>query len=408
MKNNKNYKIVSIILLGAMSIGIAPSYANGAPAETIKIGVSGPFTGGSAPMGESMRGGIILAVDEINSFFGGFQGKKLELVERDDEAKNEVGKRIAEEFVQKKVVAVVGIVNTGVGLASIDVYQKAKIPLMIAVATGTTLTKKFAPPAAAENYIFRTSPTLDLEARILANDLKVKHLSKIAILADATAYGAAGLKAFKEQSAEAGLTLTVEDRFNIGDKDMSAQVAHAKNSGAEAIVVWGIGPELAVIAKNKEAQGWKVPMLGSWTLSMDNFTQIAGKAGDGVQFPQTFVQNYGQPSKDYFLNSYYKKFNVTRIPSPMSAAQGYDGMLLLYRAMLQAQSTDGQKLKEALENLKFRYDGAITRYKRPFSPTDHNAITQNMYFMCKVNAGRIEYVYAEDERRATFMRSKQK
>jgi branched-chain amino acid transport system substrate-binding protein len=405
MNNNKIY---SIVLLCALSAGISSSHAKEAAAETIKIGVSGPFTGGSAPMGESMRGGIRLAVEEINGFFGGFQGKKLELIERDDEAKNDVGARIANEFVQKKVVAAIGIVNTGVGLASIDFYQKAKIPLMIAVSTGTTLTTKFAPPAAAENYIFRSSPTLDLEAKVLANDLKVKHLSKVAILADATAYGAAGLKAFKEQSAEAGLTLTAEDRFNIGDKDMSMQVTHAKDSGAQAIIVWGIGPELAVIAKNKEAQGWKVPMLGSWTLSMDNFTQIAGKAGDGVQFPQTFVQNYGQPSKDYFLNSYYKQFNTTRIPSPMSAAQGYDGMLLLYRAMLQAQSTDGEKIKDALEDLKFRLDGAITRYKRPFSKTDHNAITQNMYFMCKVNSGRIEYVYPEDEKRATFMRSKQK
>jgi branched-chain amino acid transport system substrate-binding protein len=405
MNNNKIY---TTILLGALFTGISSSYANDAVTETIKIGVSGPFTGGSAPMGESMRGGIRLAIDEINGFVGGFQGRKFELIERDDQAKNDVGARIAEEFVQKKVIAAIGIVNTGVGLASIDTYQNAKIPLMIAVATGTTLTKKYAPPAAAENYIFRSSPTLDLEAKILANDLKVKNLSKIAILADATAYGAAGLKAFKEQSAAAGLILTTEDRFNIGDKDMNMQVAHAKESGAQAIVVWGIGPELAVIAKNKEAQGWKVPMLGSWTLSMDNFTQIAGKAGDGVQFPQTFVQNYGQPSKDYFLNSYYAKFNTARIPSPMSAAQGYDGMFLLYRAMLQAQSTEGKKIKEALENLKYRYDGAITRYKRPFSATDHNAITQNMYFMCKVNAGRIDYLYSEDEKRATFMRSKQK
>jgi branched-chain amino acid transport system substrate-binding protein len=359
-------------------------------------------------MGESMREGIRLAVEEINGFVGGFQGKKIELIERDDKADNQTGARIAEEFVQKKVVAAIGIVNTGVGLASIDAYQKAKIPLMIAVATGTTLTHKYAPPAAPENYIFRTSPTLDLEAKILANDLSaMKHLTKVAILADSTAYGNAGLKAFKEQSALSGLTLTAEDRFNIGDKDMSAQVAHAKNSGAEAIVVWGIGPELAVIAKNKQALGWKVPMLGSWTLSMDNFTQIAGKAGDGVQFPQTFVQHPG-PGRDYFLHAYYKDAHTMRIPSPMSAAQGYDGMFLLYRAMLQAQSTDGREIKNALENLKYRYDGAITRYKRPYTPTDHNAITQNMYFLCKLQDGQIEYVYSEDEKRATFMRSKQK
>ena len=64
------------------------------PAETIKIGVSGPFTGGSSSMGVSMRDGVKLAVDEINKA-GGVRGRPLQIVERDDEAKNERGVQIA-------------------------------------------------------------------------------------------------------------------------------------------------------------------------------------------------------------------------------------------------------------------------------------------------------------------------
>ena len=63
--------------------------------ETIKIGVSGPFTGGSSSMGVSMRDGVRLAADEINKA-GGVLGKKLELIERDDEDKNERGVQIAQ------------------------------------------------------------------------------------------------------------------------------------------------------------------------------------------------------------------------------------------------------------------------------------------------------------------------
>lgn len=159
----------------------------------VRIGVSGPFTGGSSPMGESMRNGVRLAVDKLNAI-GGINGRKIELVERDDEAKDEVGARVAQDLVVQKVVATIGIVNTGVGLASIDAYQKARIPLMIAVSTGTVLTKKFAPPAASENYIFRVAPTLDLEAKKIVADLKQRNMTNVAILADATAYGEAGLK----------------------------------------------------------------------------------------------------------------------------------------------------------------------------------------------------------------------
>src|SRR3954463_873495 len=83
-------------------------------AETIKIGVDGPFTGGSSSMGVSMRDGVRLAGGEINKA-GGVLGRQIEVVERDDEAKNERGVQIAQELINKEhVVAVVGYINTGV------------------------------------------------------------------------------------------------------------------------------------------------------------------------------------------------------------------------------------------------------------------------------------------------------
>ena len=56
-------------------------------AEPIRIGVSGPFTGGSSPMGISMRDGIRIAAAEINAA-GGLLGRPLQLVERDDRQKS--------------------------------------------------------------------------------------------------------------------------------------------------------------------------------------------------------------------------------------------------------------------------------------------------------------------------------
>lgn len=394
---------VFCVLVSSHSVALAIDTVG----PTIKIGVSGPFSGGSGPLGESMRNGIRLAVVEINDI-GGINGKKIELIERDDQAKNDVGQKIAEELTQQKVVATIGIANTGVGLASIDIYQKAKIPLVIAVSTGTSLTKKFAPPAAPDNYIFRVAPTLDLEARTLLKDLKKSGLTSVSVLADSTAYGDAGLASFKEQAKEAGINLVNLERFNIGDTDMSDQVRRAKASNAQALVVWGIGPELAVIAKDKESLGWKVPMLGSWTFSMRNFIDGSGKAGEGVLMPQTFIQDLGSSSKNGFLLAYKRAFKTDNIPSPMSAAQGYDGMHLLYLAIRQADSVDGVKIKEAFENLKSRYQGAITTYSKPFSKADHDAITQNMLLMGKVSLGRVDYAYSDDQKRGALVRVKAK
>ena len=393
------------LLLCAISLIPALAFAQADDSTPIRIGVSGPFTGGSSPMGESMRNGIRIAVEEINNI-GGVNGRKIELVERDDQASNELGAKIADELTQMKVVATVGIVNTGVGLASIDAYQKAKIPLLIAVSTGTSLTRKYAPPAASENFIFRISPTLDLEANVVVADLKRKGVQSVSILADTTAYGDAGLKAFQEQARAAGMDVAAEERFKIGDQDMSAQVKRAKASGAQALVVWGIGPELAAIARNKDALGWKAPMLGSWTFSMRNFIDLSGKAGEGAMMPQTFIQDFGSSSKNSFLLAYKRAFKVDRIPSPMSAAQGYDGMHLLYLALRQANSTDGTKIKDALENLKSRYQGVITSYNKPFSKEDHDAITQNMLIMGVVANGRVDFAYSDDQKRSGLLRVK--
>lgn len=375
--------------------------------QTIKIGLSGPFTGGSSPMGESMRNGVRLAVEEINGI-GGIRGQMITLVERDDQANNELGAQIAKELTKQKVVATIGIVNTGVGLASIDSYQQARIPLMIAVSTGTALTRKYAPPASADNFIFRVSPTLELEARMLAADLRRRAHLKVAILADSTPYGEAGLAAFTQQAKLEGLNLVVQSRFKIGDTDMRSQLQQARKGGAQAVIAWGIGPELASIARAMQGMQWKAPLMGSWTFSMRNFIDGAGRASEGVLMPQTFIQDAGSTAKNSFLLAYKRNFNTDLIPSPMSAAQGYDGMHLLALALRQAGSLDGNAVRTALENLQSRYQGVITSYDKPFSKTDHDAITANMMLMGRVTEGRVDYAYSEDQQRSALLRVKLK
>ncbi len=374
-------------------------------AQAIRIGLSGPFTGGSSPMGESMRNGVRLAVEEINSS-GGINGLPIELIERDDKANNETGGKIADELTRLKVVATIGIVNTGVGLASIDYYQKAKIPLVVAVSTGPALTRKFSPPAQKENFIFRVSPTLDLEAKVLAADLKKRGLIRIALLADTTPYGDSGVTSFAEQARVAGLDLVGEFRFKVGDTDMNGLIKRARAAGATALVVWGIGPELANIARGVQASGWRVPLLGSWTLSMRNFIDAAGPAGDGALMPQTFIQDAGSTTKNSFLLAYHRAFKTDLIPSPMSAAQGYDGMHILAHAIRQSKTLDGESIRTSLENLNFRYQGVVTSYERPFSVQDHDAITTNMIVLGKVSNGRVDYAYSEDQQRSAIVRVK--
>ena len=87
---------LKMMLAAASLLLVTPALAE----DPIKIGLSGPFTGGSSSMGVSMRDGVKLAVEEINKA-GGVLGRPIQLVERDDEAKNEVGVQIAQELDQQ-------------------------------------------------------------------------------------------------------------------------------------------------------------------------------------------------------------------------------------------------------------------------------------------------------------------
>jgi branched-chain amino acid transport system substrate-binding protein len=106
--------------------------------------------------------------------------------------------------------------------------------------------------------------------------------------------------------------------------------------------------------------------------------------------------------------AYLKTFNPknSRIDSPVSAAQGYDSVYLLAAAIKQAGSTDGPKVKDALENLKTPVDGVVTTYNKPFSKSDHEAITVNIPVFGEVKGQRVVYAYPDDFKKASEIRVK--
>lgn len=372
--------------------------STGAYAADIKLGVSGPFTGGSASMGVSMRDGVRLAAKEINAA-GGINGNKIVLVERDDEAKNERGVQIAQELINnEKVVATLGYINTGVALASQRFYQDAKIPVMNNVATGSILTKQF--PNAPENYVFRNAAPDNIQAPLIAKEAVEKRgLKKVAILADSTNYGQLGREDLEKALKGYGVTPVAVEKFNIGDVDMTSQLLKAKNAGAEVILTYAIGPELAQIANGMAKLGWKKPMIGSWTLSMASFIDTAGKNGNGATMPQTYIQTPSTTAKrKAFQAAYLAEFKPknNNIASPVSAAQGYDSVYLLAAAIKQANSTEGPKIVAALQDLKTPVDGVVITYNKPFSATDHEAIKMKDVVMGVVENGRVEFLNAED------------
>ena len=376
----------NVILVGLLCL--ATMFGCNKKSDEIKIGVYGPFTGGSAPMGVSMRNGVTIAIEEINAA-GGVMGKKIVMIDRDDEAKNERGGQIMQELLDKeKVIAVLGPANTGVANASTQYTQQKKIPQIINLAAGAKVNEFFA--TNPENYIFRLAAGDDVQSKVIVNQALKRGAKKPALLCDDTNYGQNGREKMEAALAAAGVKPVYVGKFKIKDTDMTAQLQEAKAAGADVILAYGIGPELAAVSNSMDRVSWKVPMIGSWTLSMSNYTTNAGKNGNGTMMPQTFIESIAtSPKQQEFIKKYTEKFKESPITSAVSAAQGYDSVYLLKLAIEQAQSTEGPKIREALENLSATYEGLTGTYNKPYSTTDHEAIKESNTLLGMVQDGKI-------------------
>lgn len=393
-------RLLRILLLSLFAGG--QSLIALAEAEPIRIGVSGPFTGGSSPMGLSMRDGIRIATAEINAK-GGVLGRPLQLVERDDEGRNERGAIVATQLiVEDQVVATVGMVNTGVALASQHQYQKARIPVMTAVATGSLITKQFLPPEHPDNFIFRVSANDTIQADMIVREaIERRGFTRVAIFHDATNYGLLGRDDLEAALAARKVAPLLIERFQLRQADMTPQVRRARTAGVEAILTYGIGPELAQIANTIRRLGWHVPIIGSWTLAMSNFIDDAGPNAEGAHMPQTFIGEPTSPRRAAFLEAWQKETGNPRIAVPPAAAQGYDGIRLLTAAIEQAGQTGGDAIREALEDLRAPVEGVVMNYSRPFSKDNHETVRDTGdIFMGRIENGKVVFAHDDDRRRA--------
>ena len=380
--------LLSVVLAVALS---APGPAPAQSKVPVKIGLAAAVSGGSAASGEAIKRGLQIAIDEINAKGGVLGGRKLELVIRDDEGNPQTGITIARELVEReKVAAVFGGLHTTVALAQVSVWQELKTPYMGAWAAGTNITRNGQTP----NYVFRVSANDDYVDRFLSRyAIEVLKKGKPGFLLENTPWGQSNETGLTKWFGEKGVKAVGVERFNWNDPDMSPQLLRLKNAGADHIVLVANAPEGAQVLRSKAKLGWDAAMISHWGISGGRFAELTGDLSEGVTFIQTYTFSGRQSERgQYVLKMLREKYGVKEpgdVIAPVGTANAYDGLHLVALAIVQAGSTDGTKVREALENLKGEYKGLIKTYKRPFTPEQHDALTDQDYVMVVWKGGKI-------------------
>jgi branched-chain amino acid transport system substrate-binding protein len=151
-------------------------------------------------------------------------------------------------------------------------------------------------------------------------------------------------------------------------------------------------PEGAQVVKSKAKIGWDAPIVSHWGISGGRFAELTGNLADSVVFVQTY-SFFGKQNDvgDRVIAALKAKYNLKGpedILAPVGTANAYDAMHLVALAIEKAGAADGAKIRDALENLG-EYRGLIKSYKHPFTPEEHDALTENDYILVTWRGGKI-------------------
>lgn len=385
------YRLASSILAATLAAALSsgPSRA----ADPIKIGHVAALSGASAQSGEAITRGLQVAIDEINAKGGLLGGRKLELVQRDDESSPPKGIVAARELIFKeKVVAIFGGIDTPVGMAMVPILNKEKMIHMGVWAAGTGITRNGANP----NYVFRVSAVDALvDVKLLDYAAKKFGSKKAGLMLINNPWGQFNEKglvaADKDNSA---IEIVGIEKFENADVDMVPQLTRLREKGADSIILVVNAPPGAQMMKSRERMGWKVPVVSHWGISGGRFPELAGPTAGDAHFIQTY-SFFGKlnPAGEKLLAELKKKYPAIKGPAdvvaPVGTANAYDAMHLLAMGIEQAGSTDADAIRTALENLKGSYQGLIKTYTKPFSAENHDALGPGDYIMVRYQGDQI-------------------
>lgn len=371
----------ALMVSAGMALSL-PAYAQ----NEIKIGYNADQSAsGAAELGLSGLYGFQAAIDDLNAQ-GGVLGRKVVGVIRDDAGAPPKSIQNMNELIDnEKVAAVVGPTNSGNALAWLHIPQQKKVPVISHVATATDITARYAKEP--QNYIFRVS-MVDREqlALLAAYAVKASKSKNIAIIADTTGYGQAATKDLQEILTLHGIKPVGIEKFGPKDTDMTSQLAKLKAAGADMIITGSLADATAQVLKSMEKMDYYPGLLSTWGSINTPLVNIAGpKLAEKTVFAASTTEDASDRAAALHKRLVAKHPNM---PAFVSAAQGYDAVMLIAAAIKQAGGTDGPKLQAALENLG-AVQGIIKTYEKPFSKEQHEALGVADFHLAQWKDGRV-------------------
>ena len=359
----------------AMAAALAMA-AGFAAAQDIRIAHVYDKTGPLEAYAKQSSAGLMLGLEYATGGTMTVNGRKLVVIEKDTQSKPDVGKaQLAAAFGDDKADIAIGPVNSGVALAMLPVAEEYKKILLVEPAVADAITgDKW------NRYIFRTGRNSSQDA--IANAVAVgKPNTSIATLAQDSAFGRDGVKAFKEALAGTGATIVHEEYAPQATTDFTAPAerifaAMKDKPGRKVLfVIWAGGNPFGKLAElNPGRLGIELATGGNILPAMAAFKATPGMEG-ATYYYYEIPKN---PINKWLVDEHQKRF---KSPPDFFTAGGMSAGIAIVEALKKAGANDTEKLISAMEGMSFE----TPQGKMTFRKEDHQALQSMYHFKIKVD-----------------------
>jgi branched-chain amino acid transport system substrate-binding protein len=350
--------------------------STGASAEDVKVGVVLPLTGGLSAVGKQVQAGIKMYMDKNGATV---DGKKIDLIIKDDGGVPDNSKRLAQELIVNDKVAIIGSGLTPSAMAIGPLSTQAKTANVVMVSGTSGVINPNNP------YMVRTSFTLGQQSGIIAEWAHKNGSKKVAIIQSDWAPGAEAAAVFTDAFTKAGGQIAETIKVPLANPDFAPFLQRARDLNPDTLFVFVPAGQAGTFAKQFAERGLDkagIKVIGPGDIVDDNDLPGMSDAMLGVVTAGIYCVLHNSPTNKEYVVA-FKKANGFR-PNFISLG-GYDGMHLIYEALKKTQGkTDGDALITAMKGMKWESP------RGPISiDPETRDIVQNVYI------GKIEKIDGE-------------
>lgn len=356
------------LIVGAAAVAVAPAWLGTARAQTIpiKIGFPVPLTGAFSAEAQDQVRAAEIAVKEFNES-GGFNGRKAELLVRDDKLNpGEAATRTLELIEKDKVDFVVGSLSAATQLSINAVCRDRKIIFnSISQSDAINEAKDWS------LYTFHEALNPHLTAGAVARYAFPKFGKKVVYLTADYAYGHEMVRGFQRAGQSLGAQTLADIRHPLGAADYSAFLPRIQSLKPDILVLCNFGRDLVNSAKQATDFGLKANTKIIAPVLLYTSRQAGGPdAFEGILGGTSYY--WGMEDKIPAAKAFNDKFRKAyggSVPSDYGAL-GYAGVRSVLQAVREAKSTESVKVSIALRQLRYNWYKGEQFYRK----CDHQSV----------------------------------